>query len=367
MSTLRSGIEELAGEDLARRSYAELTDDVAEISRAIDMLTYQLAARVNEVDRRRDYQSDGFVNPTRWLAVNADLDNASAKRVVSMGRTLADIPATGDRFGDGALSRSRAEILCRAARTHREAYRRDEEMLLGFASDMSVSNMGNAVKYWSYVVDDSAELTAFEQREQAYLHAAVTYAGMVRVDGLLDPERGEALLTALDAATAPRAADDLRPASNRRAAALDEICRQWLGNGAPQKGGIRPHVSLVVDLETLMGRTGKVCRLQHVGTITPGTALRILCDASVTRIITDGRSMPLDVGRATRTATPAQRRALAVREGGCRAPGCDRPPEWCDVHHLTHWIDGGETNLDDMILLCRRHHVMCHDGVIQLE
>ncbi|MFP3915226.1 MAG: DUF222 domain-containing protein [Actinomycetota bacterium] len=367
MSALRSGIEELAGEDPADCTYGELTDSVAEISRAIDMLTYQLAARVNEVDRRRDYTVDGFLTATRWLATIADLDGSLAKRLVSMGQVLSEFPRTAQQLSAGELSRSRARILCNAARSHPDAYRNDEEMLLGFAHDMSLQAMNGAVRYWSNVVDDTGEQDARRQREKAYVHASVTYQGMVRLDGLLDPERGEVVLTALEAAAGPRASDDSRPASNRRAEALSEICRQWLDHGAPQHGGVRPHVNMVVDLETLLGRMGKRCELEHVGTITPETARRILCDASVSRIITDAESMPLDVGRSSRTVTPAQRRALIVRDGGCRVQGCDRPPSWCDVHHREAWFLGGETNIEDLVLVCRPHHTMIHDGVVQIE
>jgi len=84
-------------------------------------------------------------------------------------------------------------------------------------------------------------------------------------------------------------------------------------------------------------------------------------DAQFTRIITRGRSQPLDVGRVTRTVTFAQRLALIVRDGGCGWQGCDRPPRFCDVHHRVPWALGGETNLDDLILLCRRHHRMVHE------
>jgi hypothetical protein len=71
---------------------------------------------------------------------------------------------------------------------------------------------------------------------------------------------------------------------------------------------------------------------------------------------------PLDVGRATRVVTPAQRTALAVRDGGCRFPGCSRPLGWCDAHHLWHWVDGGPTDLTNLVLLCRAHHRAVHEG-----
>jgi HNH endonuclease len=73
-----------------------------------------------------------------------------------------------------------------------------------------------------------------------------------------------------------------------------------------------------------------------------------------------GRSEPLDVGRRTPVVPPALRREVAVRDRGCRFPGCDRPQAWCDAHHVVHWADGGPTALRNLVLLCRRDHRMVH-------
>ena len=73
-------------------------------------------------------------------------------------------------------------------------------------------------------------------------------------------------------------------------------------------------------------------------------------------------TQPLEVGRATRVVSAAQRAALAVRDGGCRFPGCDRPPAWCEAHHLRHWLHGGATDLANLVLLCRAHHRAVHEG-----
>lgn len=127
-------------------------------------------------------------------------------------------------------------------------------------------------------------------------------------------------------------------------------------------GGERPHLNLTVDLETLEGRAGRVCELDHTGVITAEAARRLACDAGISRVIARGGSEPLDVGRRTRTIPPAIRRALVIRDRHCRFPGCDRPHSWCDGHHIVHWLDLGETRLDNVVLLCRRHHRMVHEG-----
>ena len=95
--------------------------------------------------------------------------------------------------------------------------------------------------------------------------------------------------------------------------------------------------------------------------LSPRCRHRLACDASISRVLFSAASQPIDVGRATRTISPALRRALAARDRGCRFPGCDRPPSWTDGHHLTHWTAEGETNPANVVSLCRRHHHRVHE------
>lgn len=108
--------------------------------------------------------------------------------------------------------------------------------------------------------------------------------------------------------------------------------------------------------------------LDHVGPVSPETARRLACDASVMRVVMAGRSEPLDVGRRTAVVPPTMRRAVIVRDRHCRFPGCDRPHTWCDAHHVVHWADGGSTAVGNVVLLCRRHHRKVHEpGGFHLE
>jgi hypothetical protein len=166
----------------------------------------------------------------------------------------------------------------------------------------------------------------------------------------------------------PKGSVQRRP-SQRRADALVELCRQVLDRGdAPVKGGVRPNLNVTIDLETLERRAGaKAAELDWSGPIPGETARRLACDASVSRIITKGRSEILDVGRSTRVVPAAIRRAVIARDRECVADGCDRPWWWCDVHHKVHWIDGGRTAVEDLELRCRRHHRDVHEGRARAE
>ena len=129
---------------------------------------------------------------------------------------------------------------------------------------------------------------------------------------------------------------------------------------------------MIVDHATLASQRGlneagdahvsgvEPAQLAWVGPITATESQLIGCDSTVSRIVTDGASQVLDVGRATRTIPPALRRAVAARDRSCVGPGCHRPPEHCDVHHIIFWEHGGDTSLQNTVLLCRRHHRMVH-------
>ena len=104
------------------------------------------------------------------------------------------------------------------------------------------------------------------------------------------------------------------------------------------------------------------CEIPGAGPIPARDAVRIACDASISTVLTDELGGIVDVGRAERTATPVQRRLLWARDRGCTFPGCRRPPDWCEAHHLRFWDHGGPTDLANLALLCSHHHHLCHKG-----
>ena len=150
------------------------------------------------------------------------------------------------------------------------------------------------------------------------------------------------------------------PVWARRADALVELARRGLDAGLPDQAGERPHVTVTVDWATLTGRGA--ADLDWQATIPAEAARRLACDAGISRIITDPAGQPLDVGRRTRTIPVQLRRALHHRDRGCSFPGCVQPPQFTDCHHLIHWAHGGDTALHNLVLLCRYHHRLVHEG-----
>jgi hypothetical protein len=309
------------------------------------------------------------------LRSRARLDGAEASELVRTARLVCDHAPTGDALRSGAVSARRTHQIARTVNDRHEAYVANPDLLLGPAATLPDDQFRVVTRRWREAADDAlAREEAFAQHERRYLHTSVTLAGMVAVDGLLDPEGGEILLAALGAAEAADAPDDPAPArsaSQRRADALVTIASQALAGPDPEHG--RPRVNLdavmtiqlpdrePVDLAELR------CELEHVGPVPRVTMERVACDCAVGRVLMNGRSEVLDLGRHTRLVTKAQRRALVHRDRHCAFPGCQRPPRWCDAHHLTPWQHGGATDLDNLVLLCRRHHVLCHEGGWQLK
>jgi hypothetical protein len=120
------------------------------------------------------------------------------------------------------------------------------------------------------------------------------------------------------------------------------------------------HVEMPTDVAAGEGLCGTV-EVDHGSVdVSAETSRRVSCDASVVPMHHDIDGTVLDVGRKTRTVPPAIRRALEARDRNCRFPGCTA--RRCDAHHVEHWMDGGATRLDNLVLLCRRHHRAVHEG-----
>jgi Domain of unknown function (DUF222)/HNH endonuclease len=282
-----------------------------------------------------------------------------------------------------------------------------EPVLVAAARRLDPPRLGRVLAHLRQVADPQGADRDTERRHgRRGLWLAPTLEGMVALQGLLEAEAGQTLLAALEPLARPANAADPRSGEQRRADALVELARRNLEAGQlPQTGGIRPQLIVTVDLDSLLGRPGAVGgELGGMGSLPPAACRRLACDGGVTRVLVsrqdsghhadrlgddpggEGRladrlqaamdllpptlggapSQPLDVGRASRVITPAQRSALAVRDGGCVFPHCDRPLAWCEGHHLVHWLDGGPTDLANLALLCRQHHRAVHEDGWQL-
>jgi hypothetical protein len=218
------------------------------------------------------------------------------------------------------------------------------------------------------------------QYEKRELYCGFDDDGSMVIRGRLPAEQGALVMKALELAMdrADSAAKDIavetsgcEPFHARRADALAGIAESYL-NGEPGDNAAadRYQVVLHVTAETLdpvqtaPTRPARASHLDGGPHITAVTSRRIACDASIARLVEDADGEPLSIGRKSRTIPPEVRRALRARDDGCRFPGCTHR-SFLDGHHFDHWANGGETGLDNLVQLCRRHHRLLHEGGFQ--
>lgn len=183
---------------------------------------------------------------------------------------------------------------------------------------------------------------------------------------VLDAEGKAVLEAALGPLAAPRPADgvaDLRGSDARRADALIDLVRRAVTAGQSVPVAAKAQLFLTMTLADLVDRVGAGTTVGGLGPgtlLAPDTVRRIACDAGIIPVLLGTAGQILDLGRTARWFTPAQAKALWLRDGGCTFPSCTAPAHWADAHHLWHWADGGPTDLANAALLCGFHHTHVH-------
>jgi hypothetical protein len=266
-----------------------------------------------------------------------------------------------------------------------------EEHLVGEAATFGPRELGRlGQRIFEVVAPDEADKQALAELERAERRAwqqrglwltDIPGTAQVRVTGVLTQEDAAIVHAATDPLCAPRTrrrtgndtngsdADpaDTRSPGERRVDAVMEICRLACAYGQlPDNGGDRPQVIVTIDYDNLRQQVG-VGTFDDGGHLSPAAARRLACDAGIIPAVLGTASQPLDVGRQSRLVTGPLRRALVLRDRGCAFPGCDRPPRWCDAHHVLHWSNGGPTELSNLVLLCGYHHRLIHHSDWQVR
>ncbi len=351
----------------------ELGERCAEAYMEAAVLESEAMALLAQFDRREGWRPQGFGSAAEWLAWRTGVTLGTARERVRTALALTQLPQTSAAMRNGELSFSKVRALTRAATPA------NEETLLELARSGSAAMLERVVRGWKKL-DRAGELRAEQLRHRTRTFSAwVDDDGMVVVKGRLDPEVGAALMRAVEAAsdalfrdlTQANPTDDTTP-EQRRADAVGLIAERALavglgGEGVPVSGSRaeRYQVMLHVDPETLTehGEPGQ-SELEDGTRVSAETSRRLACDSGVVRITRGSDGTVVGVGRKTRSVPPSVRRALEVRDRGCRFPGCGL--RFTDAHHVKHWADGGETSLRNLVLLCRKHHRAVHEGGVRV-
>ena len=353
-----------------REERNRLEEEIAELSARIDAAIYELLVRIRRFDELQGWA--GQTSYAQWLSWRANLAPGTAREYVRVAHALATLPKISDALRRGRISYSKVRAITRVATPA------TEERLLHLAGQATAADLERIVRAWRLCDRQHEGQEDTERRRNHSLSIYPDADGMFVVRGLLTPEVGAVVRRAIDAASEqlyqeskdaePRNVEAETPAC-RRADAFGLIAESALAAKLDTgTAGDRYQVVVHVDPDALKegvsaetSPTDGQAALEEADGIrvSAETSRRLACDAGKVMMRHDADGNILDVGRKTRTISPALRRALASRDQHCRFPGCEA--RRCDAHHVEHWADGGATKLDNLVLLCRRHHRAVHE------
>jgi hypothetical protein len=398
----------VAASELADAPVFALSSDriVADLE-LLAVVNAQLAAaaaqRVRELEGRDYARAQGASSMTAWLRDHLRISAPAAKRMVTLGKLIDARPAIGEALASGGCNAERALVIGEALDDLAAGFDdRDDAGVVGALTDKAEVILLDDARLFDPralatlargIVDHIAPELADEalrrglDRAEARARAARSLTlsrlngSRWRLSGYLDTESAAMVSAAMEPFCAPQPGTDgpdTRSAAQRRADALVEVCRRALaptgvagprgaaglaGTAGPAAGpaGKAVQLTVTIDYESLRRQLG-AGRLDSGDLISPTTVRRLACDAKIIPAVLGGDGAVLDVGNGRRLFTGALRQALILRDRGCAFPGCDRPPSWCDAHHIRSWVDGGSTSLDNGVLLCGHHHRVIHEG-----
>ncbi|MFF0152174.1 DUF222 domain-containing protein [Micromonospora sp. NPDC005203] len=332
---------------------------------------------VRELDGRGTAVAQGGSSTAVWLRDRLRLTVPAARRLVDLAGAL-DTGAPGVRaaLASGAISVEQARVIAATlgtvhATAGAEAADKAVDVLVEWAGQFEPTLLRRlGTRILDHVAPDVADaaaeaaLRALESRAARDRHVTISEQpdGRLRLTGTLSPEAAAACRAVIDPLTTPSGPDDTRTPGQRRHDALADVCRLALRTGElPENGGDPVQVVVTTSYDGLTQQLGSGA-LDIGQRISAETVRGLACDAAILPAVLNGTGQVLDVGRQRRLLTGPLRRALVLRDRGCAFPGCDRPPRWCDGHHIRHWADGGPTSLDNAVLLCGHHHRHLHHG-----
>jgi hypothetical protein len=401
LDELTALLDRLAARDLDRLTDVARAERILRLRPLVHRLEGQWLKELAGVDARGAAgaeQDRQFGSTASWLRARLRMTTTSAAAALRTARALfrGPLPASGTALMAGGISAAHAEVLA-ASTLHLpdHAIQAAEATLLDSARCQDPAGLRQVVTSLEYTVDpDGADARARRRFERRGVWFTVTFDGMVVVRGMLPPEGGQIVQAALEPLSRPADAADTRSGGQRTADALTEVASRQLESGQlPKTGGVRPQLSVIVDLPSLRhryrldgldgvdgveGRPGRLGgEMGWAGPLEPQACRRLACDATLTRVIVSRQppevcarchggdpqdpigsgveaasgleklvraamarlpavlggapSQPLNLGRSTRVVSPTQRSALAVRDGGCVFPGCSRPLAWCEA------------------------------------
>jgi hypothetical protein len=369
---LMAVLDALAAEDVHALSAPQQLERTAALVTAANRVAAELTRTVRVADLAQAPEHDGLTSMRSWLRGHARLSAGEARRLVRNGRALEHLDAVAAAFGAGTVTAEQVALVVPVAAVEVQAEAVGQgvdlvavdEVLADVAATRPYVHLGRVVQHYLARLDpDGVEPDPTEERSLSlFKHLDGAVSGRFE----LDPVGAEKVQTALESMVqADRPAGDRRTRAQQFGDALVQLADNALATGKlPVLRTVKPHVVVTIGIADLVD-TATVPAAATTGfevEISAARARWLACDGTVSRVIMGPDGVPLDHGRTKRVVPPPLRRAVELRDRQCVFAGCNAPSHWCDVHHLLHWVHGGETALDNSALLCERHHTKVHHG-----
>ncbi len=322
----------------------------------IDGLELDFSRMAVEFERSQQWEQEGYNSAADWMRFNCHMNSYAVWNALAVGEQEGRLAQSIEAMKAREIGFAHLATMGRTADELGKGF--EEAKLLPLAKKHSPGKFHQKVLHYKHAVD-AAGYNRDQERlaEERSLRMSTAQDGCLLLHGVLDPIGGAAVRSALEPLAQPSGACDDRNREQRYADALVELA----------SAGKPANLQITATIETLKGLAGAAgAEMEFSLPISSTSVQRMACDCSVTRVLLSQDSMPVDVGRSKRVISGALGRALKARDGNCKWPTCERSASMCDGHHLVHWIDGGPTDLDNLVLLCRRHHRMVHEGGWQL-
>jgi hypothetical protein len=369
---LESVLDALAAEDLDGLVAPQLLERTSRLVRARNRLDAVLCRTVRRAEAVQAAEHDGLKSMRSWLRTHVRLSAGEISRLVRNGRALDQLPALRAAFAAGNVTAEQVSVVApvAAVEVQAEAVGQGVDLaevdatLTEVAATQPHAQLTQVVGHFLARLDpDGVEPDPGEGRS---LTLSKLFDGRMAIRGELDAVGGEKLQVALESVVqADRPAGDLRTRAQQLGDGLVQLADNALAaGGLPVLRTVKPHVVVTIDIDDLVDTaTGLAAGEMGFGSaISAARARWLACDGSITRVVIGPEGQPLELGRTKRVVPPHLRRAVEQRDRSCVFTGCEAPSHWCDVHHLIHWIHGGDTSLDNSALLCERHHTKVHHG-----
>ena len=381
-------------------SDSALLTEIRDAQAVITMAHARLLAVIAEADTRGVVVDGMFLETAAVVKDMLRLSASDAKRLVVQanavvpGRTPTGqdlppaLPVLGKAVAAGQVMPAQVDAIVQVFATLPDTLdepgrERLEEILVDAAESADPVKLRRLGRRTAYLLDqDGREPTVRDLMEggENTLDLRVLSDGSAHFRGTLAPEPAALLRAMIDAGAKPTSTPDqqgdatnpagldVRSVFQRQGDALAEILRAAADSGVtPIQGGQKPHLIVTIPLAHLESGLGEAT-LDGGVPITAAQARVLACDAKVIPVVLGGNSEPLDIGRSSRSHTAAMQRALIIRDKGCAFPGCDRPPRYCQAHHVKEWVKHqGHTALHNLVNLCARHHRVIHHTPWEVE